>query len=649
MLGSLLYNYFIGLLTFLLVFSCGKVILNSFNHQETVLPRIFYSSILGMLFIILLYSILKAHGKTILITVIPVIGYLMFSFRSQLHKPTFLLFEIKKEFLWILSIFSLIFLYQSYFFFDLFNGTIKSLFWDNYAYASYIDSLKLWGTETRYLDMNWFIPSYRTGLMPYHYPELWFSAFVSQISGISSIRSYYLLANSIIISIYFLGIASLLETKLKNIYLLFSVTFTLLFVAGISLFCFSNTITNNALWFTNMSMMGLLGSKISFVYVYVLLSFILLQKQKEILGYSALLIIPIFSIGMLPGIWCGTIVYHLAKVCYQKWKLTRIDYFVVIVVISSLLFFGLFYHFFKSNVLGDNATKHIFNGGIFKNIHGGITFRNIKIIVSNFIVYASPSILLGLFRVIIFFLVFIVIVYSSIIRNWKLWIYCVIVVLCGAIVSTICSGLLDASQFTTNLSVLIAVLVVIGLIEIITVEQRKKLRFVLLSIAIVLLSFTISKSITTRNAMKHWHDDDHTFISKVAKLVEHEKTIVCLVFLNKYEYSRQPYLWWYNRNDLDLVTQYSNSCFIYSMGNPELFFNGTDIPESGKYAYNNLTPLNTWKNMKAGNDLMSFIKAHSIKHFYFKKGVIVPYFVKNNAEIIITSSTTESTFYKTRY
>jgi hypothetical protein len=649
MLVDLLYNYSIGLLTFLFVFGCGKVILNSFNHQQAILPRIFYSSIIGMLFTILLYAILKAHGKTILITVVPVIGYILYSFRSQLHKPAFLLFEIKKEFLWIFSIFSLIFLYQSYFFFDFYNGTIKSLFWDNYAYASYVDSLKLWGTETRYIDMNWFIPSYRTGLMPYHYPELWFSAFVSQISGISSIRSYYILSNSIIISIYFLGIASLLKTTLKNKYLLFSISFTLLFVAGISLSCFSNSITNNALWFTNMSMMGLLGSKISFVYIFVMLSFILLQKQNEILGYTALLIIPFFSIGMLPGIWGGTLVYHIAKVCYQKLKISRIDYFVFVFILSSLLFFGLFYHFFKSDVLGDNATKHIFNGGIFKNLRGGITFRNIKITVSNVIVYAFPSIFLGLFRVIIFFLLFIIIIYSSIFRNWKLWILSIIIILCGATVSTICSGLLDASQFTTNLSVLLAVLVVIGLIEIITVEQKKRLRFILVSITIVLLFFTISKSITNRNAMKDWHDDDHSFISKVAEIVKNEKTIVCLVFLNKYEYSRQPYLWWYNRNDLDLVTQYSNSCFIYSLGNPELCFNSIDIPESERYAFNNLTPLNAWKNMKMGNDLTSFIKANSIKYFYFKKGAIIPDFVKNNAETIVTSSKTESTFYKMKY
>jgi hypothetical protein len=397
-----------------------------------------------------------------------------------------------------------------------------------------------------------------------------------------------------------------------------------------------------------MSMMGLLGSKISFVYIFVLLSIILIKSQNTILGYTALLIIPFFSIGMLPGIWGGVIVYHGAKILYRRFKITKNDYFVLGFIFFSLLSFGLFYHFLKSNAVGDNASKHIFNAGIFKNIQGGFTLKNSKIIVSNFIVFAVPSIILALLRILIFFIPFILICYSSIIRNWKLWILSLSIILCGATVSTLCSGLLDASQFTTNLSVIIAVLVVIGIIEIITIDKKGIVLYSKLGIAVILICFTFSKALTTRNAMKDWHDDDHSFISKVAELVKNEKTIICLVFLNKYEYSRQPYLWWYNRNDLDLVTQYSNAHFIFSMGNPELCFTNNIIPESELYAYNNLTPLNTWKIINNTNSLQLFIKDHSIKYFYFKNDVEIPNYIKNKAEKIITSTKTKSTFYKIR-
>ena len=148
--------------------------------------------------------------------------------------------------------------------------------------------------------------------------------------------------------------------------------------------------------------------------------------------------------------------------------------------------------------------------------------------------------------------------------------------------------------------------------------------------------------------MKDWHEDDLPFISKVADLLKHEKIVVCLVFLNKYEYSRQPYLWWYNRNDLDLVTQFSNASFIFSMGNPEFCFMKNEIPESEMYAYNYLTPLIVWKNMNKNNTLKSFIMSHSIKYFYFKKEVEIPDFIKDKADFFITSSITQSTFYKTK-
>src|ERR1035437_2436884 len=603
MLLGFLYNYVIGLLSFLLIFSIGKIILNSFQLQTSFVLRIFYSLILGTLFIVVLYSILKSDGKTILIAIIPIVTFLLYYYKSKIQRPNHLFAEFKKEVLWIISVFSILFLYQSFFFFDSNTGTIKSLFWDNYAYASYVDSLKIWGAETRYLDMNWFFPPYRTGLMPYHYPELWLSAFVSELSGISSIRSYYLITNSIIISIYFIGIASLLQIRIKNTIVLDLISFILLFVAGISFSIYGSSITNNALWFTNMSMMGLLGSKISFVYIFILLSFILFNNQNVILGYCSLLLIPFFSIGMLPGIWGGILLFQGTKILYHRFKINRIDYFIFGNVFLSLLFFGLFYHFFKSNAVGDNASKHIFNAGIFKNIQGGLSLKNSKIIISNFIVYAVPSILLALLRVLIFFLPFILICYSSIIKNWKLWFFSIAIILCGATVSTLCSGLLDASQFTTNLSVFVAVLIVIGLIELVTIEPKGKLQYIKVCVSIVLIYFTFSKTITTRNAMKDWHDDDHSFIAKVADLVKNEKNVICLVFLNKYDYSRQPYLLWYNRNDLDLITQYSNAHFIFSMGNPELCFTNTLIPESDMFAYNYLTPFNAWKNMKTGNDL----------------------------------------------
>lgn len=646
MIVSFLFLYLSGVLSIFITYIVGKSILAFLPKSKGLFFQLFVSLAIGTLVLVLLFSLVASGGKTIHVILLPILGLIFYKYRKSFSKPTITIKEIKTELLWAVLLFTPVFLYQSYFFFDFVNGTVKSLLWDNYAYASYIDSLRLWGVETRYVDMNYFSPEFRKGLVPYHYSELWLSAFWASLFQLSSIKAYYFITNSLLITAFASGVCSLFEQKIEKKFVIVPLSFLLLFIAGLTFPFYGHSDLLPSLWFKNMSMLGILGSKMAFIYLYLLMTIILLKRGELFLGNTLLLTIPLFSIGLMPGIWGGMLLVQIFDIIKQRFKINRNHVYVFGFVVFAIVLYALFYHVFKSSNIDDYTSKYIFSHGIFKSLHGGITIANIKIVIANFICYSIPTIGLNMLKMLVFFFPFLIIIYRSIQRNTRLWLFTFVAIICGATITTLCAGILDTGQFTTNLSVIMAVLIIIGIAELIndTYTKPSKINFVLIIIAGILLFYNLIGTIQSRNAMKTWHDDDHEFLKKIAETLKSEKTVVCLVLLSEEEYARQPYLWWYDRNDADVVMQYCNAHFIFTLGNPELYFKNKEIPESENFAYNYLTPINDWRNKNKGQDLEAFVKHFNIRYFYVKKSVELPTYITKNAKNIVESTTTGTKF-----
>lgn len=649
MLISFIYQLFLGIIVILITYSVGKLILGFFSCTCHFFFKLFITYVIGITSIILFYSLIKSGGKTIFILLIPLIIGLFYHFRKYLEKPSFNKQEVRKELKWSFGVFIIIFLYQSYFFFDFNNNEIKSIFWDNYAYATFVDSLKLWGLENSQTAMNFYYPEFRNGLIPYHYPELWLSAFFSEVFSNSSLKTYYLHTNSLLICVYLLGINSLLEQKIKRTISITFISFLLLFVAGLVFPFYENFDLLRGLWFTNMSVMGFLGPKTAIIYVYVLLSIILIRQEQKFVGTIVLLGIPIFSTGFLPGIWGGIILFYGIKAVssgiFKNKKQLLLIFFVIFYI---LLYYG-FYYLHKSSYTDEYAFKRITESGIFKGVEGGFNIANFKIVISNFIYYSIPTIIKHIIPTLIFFFPLLLIFQRTLVKNKQLWIFVFCAMLCGATASTLSHELLDSIQFTTNLSVIIVVLIVISFTDFIALFLKNKTKWNYISLFIfgMLLSYTIISTFTPRNAMKNWHDDKPDFFSDIATIIDKSKEpLPILVFYDSFDFSRQPFYFWYNRNDAKMLTQYLDQTLIFTLGNPELYIKKDTLSYAERYYYFDLTPVNVWKREKESNNLESFITHYNIKYFYFKGNAEVPEYISRNADTVITSTITHSKFYK---
>src|ERR1035437_49593 len=164
----LIQQLLFGILTLFIIYSIGKIFVSFIDVQCNFFLRLFILYIIGILAIVLFYSIAKAYGRTNNIFLLPIIVFLLYQYRFHFTKKLCInKHGIIKELIWSLIPFVFIFIYQSFFYFDFGKNELKPLFGDYYWYASFTDSLKLWGTENYFTTSNFFFPYIREGLMPY--------------------------------------------------------------------------------------------------------------------------------------------------------------------------------------------------------------------------------------------------------------------------------------------------------------------------------------------------------------------------------------------------------------------------------------------------------------------------------------------------
>ena len=629
---------FYGILALLLTYTVGKIITSYIKVNESFFFKLFITNIIGFTTVVLFYSILKAHGRTVNVLLLPIIGFLLYHFRTSFIKKPFLnLPEITKELLWSLIPFTLMFLYQSWFYFDFSAGEIKPLFGDFHRYAFFTQSLHLWGLESYLAEMNYFSPSFRSGIVPYHYPELWLTSLFSLLFQNSLVNSYYFTVYPLLAGTFILGIISLFETSKMPTYVLLIIALGLCFITDLTFSCYMETPNS-------LSIMGINGQKLAFVYCYLLLGFILLKRNKLLLGQITLIVIPLFSTIFLPGIWGGLLIYNVIALPFVDKKNVRISFSILIGILGVLFSYVLFLKAFQSPYTQDYALKKIMTSGIFTGFDGHFSFKTIKILGSNFIHYAIPNIALHGFSRLLLHIPFLLLFCKSVYKQKNLFFISLLFLNVGATATSLTKVLLDSNQFTHILGSVFVVLIIICIADFLMNYNGNRLgKFFILLASISLVCISWISPYNSRGFSDN--SEDIQFIKNVSKTITNEVNVV-LVFYPKDEIIRSNFYNWIWGNSMLSVSQLNPKTILYTIGNPEVYLPTIKQSYIDEYFYNHFNPLNRWKQLNNRNTLETFISHYSIKYFYVKANAEVPQYITQNAIVVIESPKTKNKFYK---
>ena len=637
-----------GILALFITYAIGKVILSCFTFKGDYFFRLFVTNIVGITAIVMLYSLLKSQGKTINTVLLPILFFFLYSFKKTVQKPTFNFKEITKDCGWILLVFLLFFMYQSFFYFDMVNGEIKTLYIDYYWYGSITDSLKLWGSETQFTEMSYFFIPFRNGLMPYHYFELWFTAFFSYYFKISSLNSYYFITTTILSSVFLIGIMQLLSKVLKKIRFIVPIAIVFLFISGMH-FRFLDHFEwfKYSFIFSDRSILTLAASKSLIILIFVLLFYQLYKQAYLQPAYAILLAIPVLSFTFLPMIYGGILLFVVLNLITNRFKIKRNDLYLFLAVLLHLLFIMVFYSLFQSGYTNDYAFKQIFKMGIFKGItNNAFSFLNGKIILSNFIVFSIPYIVTLFSTIAILYSPFLLLGFSHIKTNKAVWILLFCMLLSGTIGSVFTKGLLDSIQFTSNFCGILMVFCIIATIESIPFYKLKSKQTKYIVVCLFLFSilhcYSIKNAIILRNNSKYFLTENKKMIPEIASQLPSESCVIG-IFLSQNDYSSRSFLSWYESNDLFRLNQLTNNAIVFTLLNPELVLNNTRTLNYDESSYLHFyTPFSVSDNK--GQSLQQFTENNKIHYFYCKAGVTIPPFIVAKAKKIIVSNATHNQF-----
>jgi len=635
-----IHQLLLGILTLLITYSIGKFITSFFEISGKYFITLFITYCIGISTIVLFYSLIKTHGRTVNIILIPIICILLYHYRNSFKIfPRLVKTEIFKDILWSLIPFIFIFIYQSLFYFDFGNQTIKILWSDNYQFGFYSDSLTLFGTESRVPEMTYFFPYFRNIPLPYHFPELWFTSFFASLFNNASINSYYFFTYPILICCFTIGISSLLEHRIVNKWIVIIVALFLLFISGILLPFIS--ISAHTSW----GIMDAIGQKLAYIYCFVLLSFILLKNNNWFVGLIILMSLPIYSITFLPSIWGGIILYSSFSLFIKAERKLYLQILLCTFIIC-VLYLG-FYALFKTDMNKDIDLKSLFLSGIFKGTKAGNFIYNSKLVLSNFLIFSIPTIIIHISVILYLFIAYYILLIKSTIKQYKLFLLSLCIISCGAITTTLTRFLYNSNQFIESCNAFIIVFTVIIIAQFIyNFNSKPKIVSYTISLIIIyLIATSIPKKIQEKQSISG-SCNSLPFLNSVLYNIN-EPNPVILTFVSKTDceksiiYTTVPA----TNSEIFQLTQVSNKKFLFPIGNPELYKQYKSINYSDDQSfYNSLTPVNVWKCKSEHNNLLNFIEHFKIKYLYFKKTVNIPQFIKNRIDFSIESPVTHSTF-----
>ena len=279
MLNFFFYNIFILITCNIAALLLGRMLTDIFRFNCTTILSAFINWFVGTMALITGYALIMSGGKTIM-SVFTFSGLIfLFIKRNEIKPIRFYAKKITHEILYMLGFSVLAYLFFIFQVIDFQNNAFKPVYNDFFLYATFIDSLKLWGSEHIFTSVSYFFNDFRNGVMPYHFPELWLTAFVSDIFNCPSVTTYVLITSSVTSGLFAMAIASVFEPIVKNKILLFSIAISLTYLSGFFIPLFNSIAGTDIEWYSWVSISGYSGIKFAFSYIFIILSFIVFSKS----------------------------------------------------------------------------------------------------------------------------------------------------------------------------------------------------------------------------------------------------------------------------------------------------------------------------------------------------------------------------------
>jgi len=439
---------------------------------------VFINTLAGLCACVLFYSIIVARFKTIHLAFVLVIGFLLLEailYTRKHRNPVSLLPyepssplslpELAKKILPLLLLSLLVYTWFAVLILNfhggfgyILNGNPAADYYDKIYYSNISQMLSLTGQENRCVTQN-LLNSVYHGTEPYHYFELWLNAlFSTQFKSLNFV-SLYLLTYPVTNFLILLGLFALAEMITR-------VSIPVLFTTGLFVFVgglyFGNIfIQSPYLVSFGESTLEFGGEKYAIPLLLGICCFLFYARGYTLLGLTVLLLIPVVSVGTLPGLAGGLALFLLLSFLFRKLSLPeflRIGAYLL----SLILFILFFYRRYGINL----HTPYLKQNAFYYSDLDGFSFRSVKIyaIELAYRIYDIP------FRSLILYLPFILMSALAVFRNKTgfhvkgLLFLILSVYFCSLLSFGTFYKFFDSFQFFTNNLILLNLFLILGLL-----------------------------------------------------------------------------------------------------------------------------------------------------------------------------------------
>ncbi len=325
---------------------------------------LFFSTLTGATFLVILISLVYSGGKTINFIFLLIASFIFIErylskkntgstdpdFKNNQDQRTILNLKTIAN---LLALIAVIFLWQASVVLKIAEFPIDIIEKDSFFYAEISKCLINTGHENTFTASNLASQKYNFPT-PYHYYDLWLNGFVCKIFGFNHSLGLYLITYSFFSGVLVFGFLSVTErfTKIK---------ITQILIALLLLFVCSIYIAENVFHLYRFSgvmegMMERYGGKLTAVYCFTLSVIILFVLNNNKKALIVALCLPLLFISLAPAVYFGILVFCIYNIFFKKND--RLFYgrlFLYCLMVMACI--GLFYFITKKNDLNYRLDK----------------------------------------------------------------------------------------------------------------------------------------------------------------------------------------------------------------------------------------------------------------------------------------------------
>lgn len=630
----LFFIYFIFSIT--LFYTIGKIITRTILNKKYTSS--FYSLTFGILFIVLIVSLYITNLKTIhLFTLIP-IGLIIYLNKNKIiiNNP-FKRIDTQKELKSLLKLYAAalpLFIVASITFFQYDIFPYQMQHHDFFAYSKYGQGIFESGNENYYRESNVLFPKIFNGLNPYHYFEIWLNIFLGNLFNVSYIKSLLLISFPLLQLSCLFGIIELIKSiahkKYKFIILLFF-AFILIFIEPIFFEFYNNhELLKYHEGFCNTSPLSF-GRKYAAIFMFTILFFLLYSNKNKKEGFILLSSLPIISIGLLPGLCLGSVLYFLLNI------LTKKNYKYLFYLIYTIFFSSTLLVFYKLNII--EYTQDVISE---KNFLSSILRDGGSIILLKKFIFLIifPSL-----RTLLFFSIYLVVLFFLLRKSFRtidseLIKLFLLIIISGAFGAGFAFELPDSGQLLYNCIPLLNILVIYLFIKSLNISSIHR---IVILLPLICSYNAINNYFYINEMNSHYHNDGYKFLNNCLKEIEETNDPLIGYIYNENFSNINPHLELYRSPGIPFEFANNNPISI-CLNNPENIDNSGFAP-----IYKYMWPFYIFSlnnNSLQYNELLTkFLKEFNVDYLLIQ-GLTIPSQIDQKLILLAHDKNSNFMFYK---